>query len=91
MQTITTSYKGPTNTKGSRIMVKSWLKSKAFAWDHALNSEDNHKAAAQQLVDVLNADRIKQGYEDYQWSIVASGSMPDGKGNAYVIDLIEAK
>jgi hypothetical protein len=91
MQTITTSYKGPTNTRGSRIMAKSWLKSKAFAWDYALNSEANHKAAAQQLVDVLNADRIKQGPTDYQWSIVAAGSLPDVKGNAYIIDLIEVK
>ena len=88
MQTITTSYAGPTNTRGSRILVKSWLKNKAFGWDHSLNSEENHKAAAQQLVDVLNADRIKA---DYQWTIVAGGSMPDGKGNAYIIDLIEAK
>ena len=90
MQTITTSYKGPTNTRGSRIMAKSWLKNKAFAWDHSLNSEANHKQAAQQLVDVLNADRAKNAYNDFQWSIVACGSMPDGKGNAYIIDLIEA-
>jgi len=91
MQTITTSYKGPTNTKGSRIMVKSWLKNKAFGWDYSLNSEANHKAAAQQLVDLLNDERSKQDFSDFQWSIVASGSMPDGKGNAYIIDLIEAK
>lgn len=91
MQTITTSYAGPTNTKGSRIMVKSWLKNKAFSWDYALNAEDNHKAAAQQLVDVLNADRAKNGYADFVWTIIAAGSMPAGKGNAYIIDLIEAK
>ena len=91
MQTITTSYKGPTNTRGSRVMVKSWLKNKAFGWDHSLNSEANHKEAAQQLVDVLNADRVAKGYGDFQWSIVAAGSMPDGKGNAYIINLIEAK
>ena len=90
MQTITTAYAGPTNTKGSRVMVKSWLKNKAFSWDHALNSEENHKAAAQQLVDILNSDRVKKGYDDYQWIIIASGSLPDGKGNAYIIDLIEA-
>lgn len=89
MQTITTTYAGPTNTKGSRIMVKSWLKNKAFAWDHALNSEANHRAAAQALVDALNADRVKSGYDDYQWVIIAAGSMPDGKGNAYIIDLQE--
>ena len=91
MQTITTSYAGPTNTRGSRVMVKSWLKNKAFGWDYSLNSEANHKAAAQQLVDVLNADRAKNGYDDFQWSIIAGGSMPDGKGNAYIIDLIEVK
>ena len=91
MQTICTSFAGPTNTRGSRVLVKSWLKNKAFGWDYSLNSEANHKAAAQQLVDVLNADRAKQGYADFQWAIVASGSMPDGKGNAYVIDLIEAE
>lgn len=91
MQTITTSYAGPTNTLGSRILTKSWLKNKSFSWNHALNSEDNHKAAAQKLVDVLNADRAKNGYDDFQWSIVACGSMPDGKGNAYIIDLKEAE
>ena len=90
MQTITTSYAGPTNTRGTRVMAKSWLKNKAFGWDHALNSEANHKAAAQQLVDILNSDRAKQCHDDYQWQIVAAGSMPDGKGNAYIIDLIEA-
>jgi hypothetical protein len=91
MQTITTSYAGPTNTRGSRILTKSWLKNKAFGWEYSLNSEANHKAAAQQLVDVLNADRVKSGYADFQWSIIAEGSMPDGKGNAYIIDLIEVK
>ena len=91
MQTITTKFIGPTNTKGSRIMVKSWLKNKSFGWDHALNSEANHKAAAQQLVDVLNADRVSKGYGDFQWTIIAAGSMPDGKGYACIIDLIEAK
>lgn len=88
MQTITTSYAGPTNTKGSRVMAKSWLKNKAFGWDHALNSEANHKAAAQQLIDLLNSERSKGN--DFQWVIVAAGSLPDGKGNAYIIDLLEA-
>lgn len=89
MQTITTSYAGPTNTKGSRVLVKSWLKNKYVAWDHSLNSEENHKAAAQALVDVLNADREDGGYSSFRWTIIAAGSMPDGKGNAYIIDLKE--
>ena len=87
MQTITTEYKGPTNTKGSRILAKSWIKNKAVAWDHALNSEANHKAAAQALVDELNA---KRDCGSYKWQIIAAGAMPDGKGNAYIIDLMPA-
>ncbi len=89
MQTITTSYAGPTNTKGSHVLAKSWIKNKAVSWDHSLNSEDNHKAAAQALVDAINKDRADVVNADYQWKIVAAGSMPDGKGNAYIIDLIE--
>lgn len=87
MQTITTEYKGPTNTKGSRILVKSWLKNKSVAWDCSLSSEDNHKAAAQALVDALNAGRVENRTDKQQWQIIAAGSMPDGKGNAYIIDL----
>lgn len=86
MQTIITSYAGPTNTKGSRILAKSWIKNKAFTWDYSLSSEENHKAAAQALVDVLNADRE---CESHKWKIIAAGAMPDGKGNAYIIDLNE--
>ena len=85
MQTITTQYKDPTNTKGSRILAKSWLKNKSVAWNHALNSEGNHKAAAQALVDELNTNRDG---DSYKWQIIASGAMPDGKGNAYIIDLV---
>lgn len=87
MQTITTQYAGPTNTKGSRVMVKSWLKNKAVSWDYSQSSQDNHNQAAQTLINVLNADRAKNGYDDYLWNIVANSSMPDGKGNAYIIDL----
>lgn len=89
MQTITTKYAGPTNTRGSRVIVKSWIKNKSVGWAHSLNAEDNHKAAALQLVQAINAERIEKGYGDYQWQIVAGGGMPDGKGNAYIIDLVE--
>lgn len=90
MQTITTKFAGPTDTKGSRILVKSWIKSKSVGWAYSLNSEDNHKAAALQLVQAINAERLAKGIGDYQWQIIAEGSLPDGKGNAYIIDLKEA-
>lgn len=68
--------------------MRSWLKNKTVAWDHSLNSEDNHKAAAQALVDALNAERKEVDWlSSMEWQILAAGSMPDGKGNAYIIDL----
>lgn len=88
MQTITTEYKGPTNTKGARILVRSWLKNKTVSWDHALNSEENHKAAAYALIDEINGKRANANIDErHFWEIIAAGAMPDGKGNAYIIDL----
>lgn len=49
-QAIETRYLGPTNTKGGRIKATSWAGSVTVPYDHALNSEDNHRAAAMALV-----------------------------------------
>ena len=85
MQVITTEYKGPTNSTGSRIRVRSWLKSATIPYNHALNTYENHREAAQQLVNRLNADRLDKG-NDYLWEIVAEGELPCGKGYGYVIE-----
>lgn len=84
MQTITTQFKGPTNHKGSRILVKSWLKNKTFNWDCKQSPEQNHDKAAQNLVDIINAERDEG---DYAWRIIGGGSLPDGRGNAYIVGL----
>lgn len=88
MQAIITEFKGPTNTKGSRVAAKCWIKNKTVDWNHALNSEENHKTAAEKLVDIINQERID---DVYQWRIIAVGALPGGKGNAYVIDLFKAE
>jgi hypothetical protein len=50
MKAITTKYHGPTNFKGSRVSAsaegghKLWMQ-----WDDALNSNENHRAAATAL------------------------------------------
>ena len=49
-QAIETRYLGPTNTKGGRIKATAWAGSVTVPYDHALNSEDNHRAAAMALV-----------------------------------------
>ena len=51
MQTISTRYCGCTNTKGSRIVAKaSGGKKITLSYNHALNSEGNHMAAAHELM-----------------------------------------
>jgi hypothetical protein len=46
MQAIETKYLGPTNFRGARIKASAEAGSITIPWDHALNAEDNHKAAA---------------------------------------------
>ena len=50
-QTITTKYLGATNTRGSRIRVSTTSGKFIYVpWDHALDSLENHKAAARVLI-----------------------------------------
>lgn len=63
---IRTRYAGPTNTRGSRIIVTEdrWgddaPRRVTVGWDHALNATQNHAAAAQAWLDKHNAGaRVK--------------------------------
>ena len=49
-QAITTSYRGPTDTRGSRVVARCEAKRIAVEWDDALDSASNHAAAALQLM-----------------------------------------
>ena len=53
MQAIITKYIPCTNTKGSRIQAKCEAKTIYFSYDHALNAEGNHIAAAKELIKKL--------------------------------------
>lgn len=53
MVAIVTKYLGPTDHKGTRILVKSEagkVSRITVSWDHALDVEANHHAAAQEYV-----------------------------------------
>lgn len=56
MQTIETKYHGPTDTRGSRLSATaSGCRKRVWvSYDYALNSEGNHMAAAQKLMEVLD-------------------------------------
>lgn len=50
LRAIQTKFHGPTNTKGSRVIADDGDGRRIIvSWDHALNSEGNHEAAADQL------------------------------------------
>ena len=88
MQTIVTKYFAPTNTRGSRIKVTSWLGSKTYTWDYALDVEDNHNKAFYQWLEEQNkemASKYPDTKDDEWFKMVAKGNMPDGSGYAYVI------
>ena len=51
MEAITTKYHGPTDTKGSRVSARAQAGRVSITWDDALNSDENHRAAAQALAD----------------------------------------
>ena len=46
-QALETKFYGPTNTRGARVRVKSQAFTRFVSWDHALNPQANHRAAAE--------------------------------------------
>lgn len=73
LQAITTQFFGPTSCRGSRIKAKAAAGYVWFDYEHALNINDNHTAAAKAL-----ATRLDWKGDWY------GGGLPDGKGNCYV-------
>lgn len=51
---ITTKYVGPTNTAGSKIVAKGFSRQLTISYDPALNSDVNHKNAADKLMEKIN-------------------------------------
>lgn len=72
-QAIITHYFGPTNYRGSRIKAKAAAGHLFLPWNCALNSDENHNAAAKALAEKLDWAG--------EWH---SGGMPDNSGNCYV-------
>jgi hypothetical protein len=54
MQAIITKFFGPTNVRDSRVKATAAAGSVILDWDHALNPEQNHCAAAKALAAKFN-------------------------------------
>lgn len=81
MQAIRTKYHGPGNVRGSGFTVTSAAKTMRVGYDHRLNVEDNHQAAARAMILALKWDDAKH----YQGFV--SGCLKDG---SYVHVLVHA-
>jgi hypothetical protein len=71
MQAIQTKYFGPSNVRGSRIIAKASACSVSMPYDHALNPDGNHRAAALRLMAKMKWDCDAYGH-------IESGQLADG-------------
>jgi hypothetical protein len=74
--TVETRYHGPTNTKGSRISVSfvgSRKGRKSYSYRHALNTTENHLAAAVEWLQQLSSRNGAPAY-----ALVAKASTSKG-------------
>lgn len=74
--TIETAYHGPTDTRGSRISATCKRDSdviyrKSLNYQSELNGSENHLAAAEALMAIIDADTAYPGCEPFR--IVARG------------------
>jgi hypothetical protein len=53
-QAIQTKFLGPTNSRGSRVKAFAAAGSVTIAWNHRINSEQNHRAAAEMFANRMN-------------------------------------
>ena len=88
--TIETAYHGPTDHKGSRISATCKRDSdktyrKVVSFDHALDTGENHRAAALALMEVIDADTTYDGAEPFRILARGFGGRSDA-GYHYIIN-----
>lgn len=67
-QAIQTRYHGPTDHRGSRVIASCQAKRITLDWDHALDTDQNHLAAAVALIEQLSWPGVLTG------GVLADGS-----------------
>lgn len=76
MQAIVTKYVGPSNTRGSRIKATAKAGSVTVGYDHALNIDGNHRAAAEALRAKMKWTEESGGY--FRGMTLHDGQLPNG-------------
>lgn len=81
---IKTTFHGPTNFRGSRIMAKDDNGNRnAIWWDSSKGIEENHIQAAKELAEKIRVKHIKDGIPDVvPFTLRFMGSL-DAKGYVF--------
>lgn len=90
-QAIETRYLGPTNTKGGRIKAECWGGNITIGYDHALNSDEAHKAAAVALIEKMSALALRHGGSRSIWNTGTWVQGGNAKGTGYVFTVTEGE
>ncbi len=90
-QAIETKYLGPTNTKGGRIKAECWGGNITISYDHELNSDGAHKAAALALIEKMTALALKHGGSRSIWNTGTWTQGGNAKGTGYVFTVVEGE
>ncbi len=84
MQSITTKFLSPTNTKGSRIKATCEAGNVTVSRDYGLEVGENHMAAADAL-------RVKLGWNTKNYPDMVGGDTKDGMCFVFVDDRYRLK
>ena len=86
---IVSKFIAPTDTKGSRVQVKSWKRTTYFNWDHTLNVELNHIRAIREHIARISEEAGREykivGDVDGAPAYEFMGATPDGSGSSVII------
>ena len=79
MQAIITKFLGPTNTRGARIKAAAMRGSLTVSYDHSMDSEGNHVAAAKALKEKFQfEDPAAHRAHSFWIQPTVTGTLPDG-------------
>lgn len=86
---IVSKFIAPTNTKGSRVQVKSWKRTTYFNWNYALSVELNHIGAIREHVARISEEALREykivGDVDGAPAYEFMGATPDGSGSSVIV------
>ena len=78
-----------TNTKGTRVQVKSWKRTTYFDWDSTLSVELNHITAIREHIARLNEEALREykivGDVDGAPAYEFMGATSDGSGSSVIV------